>query len=122
MICVRCQETIPDVDEVFEYYGKKMCEDCYVGTVQPPKSCDPTAVYSARSARIQSGHSGSDGLTPLQKQIYDFIKERGEITWEEFIKSFDTTKWEMEKQFAILRHCELIRATKKGHQIYITTM
>ncbi|MFZ5631283.1 MAG: hypothetical protein ACOY40_00380 [Bacillota bacterium] len=122
MICDRCKETIPEGDDVFDYYGKKLCEDCYIGAVQPPRPCDPTAVDSARSTRAMMGHSGTDGLTPLQKRIYDLIREKGKITREELMKSFDLPQWEMEKQFAVLRHCELIRAFKEGPHVYITTM
>lgn len=122
MICERCKETIPEGDDVFDHYGKKLCEDCYIGAVQPPRSCDPTAVDSARSTRTMLGQSGTQGLTPLQKRIYDLICDKGKIPREELFKSFDLPQWEMEKQFAILRHCELIRATKEDGKIYVTTM
>lgn len=122
MICDRCKETIPEGDDVFDHYGKKLCEDCYIGAVQPPRSCDPTAVDSARSTRTMLGQSGTQGLTPLQKRIYDLICDKGKIPREELFKSFDLPQWEMEKQFAILRHCELIRATKEDGKIYVTTM
>ena len=122
MICERCKETIPENDDVFDHYGKKLCEDCYIGAVQPPRSCDPTAVHSAKTTREMLGQSGTDGLTPLQKRIYDLICEKGKILREELMASFELPQWEMEKQFAVLRHCELIRATKEDGKIYITTM
>lgn len=122
MICERCKEIIPEGDDVFDHYGKKLCEDCYIGAVQPPRSCDPTAVDSARHTRAMMGHSGADGLTPLQKRVYELIKERGKIPREELMKHFEIPQWEMEKQIAILRHCELVRASKEGPVIYITTM
>lgn len=122
MICDRCKETIAEDDDVFDHYGKKLCEDCYIGAVQPPRSCDPAAVDSARSTRAMLGQSGTDGLTPLQKRIFQLVKERGRIKREELMGSFDLPRWEMEKQFAILRHCELVRAFKEGQDIYITTM
>lgn len=122
MICDRCRQEIPEDDDVFDHYGKKLCEDCYIGAVQPPRSCDPAAVDSARATRTMLGQSGADGLTPLQKRIYDLIRERGSITREDLFKSFELPLWEMEKQFAILRHCELVRAYKEGSVIYVTTM
>ena len=90
--------------------------------MQPPKSCDPSAVESARSTRILLGQRGTDGLTPLQKRVYQMIVERGKITREELMENFELPQWEMEKQFAVLRHCELIRATKVDSVIYLTTM
>jgi len=122
MICDRCKETIHDGDDIFDHYGKNLCEDCYIGAVQPPRSCDPTAVDSARSTRTLLGQSGTQGLTPLQKRIYDLICEKGKIPREELFMSFELPQWEMEKQFAILRHCELVRATKEDGKIYVTTM
>lgn len=123
MICDRCKENIPEDEDVFDHYGKKLCEDCYIGAVQPPRSCDPTAVDSARSTRQMMGHSGTDGLTPLQKRIFALIEEKGKIPREEIAAHFELPQWEMEKQMAILRHCELIRATKEEDgKIYVTTM
>ncbi|MFZ5595992.1 MAG: hypothetical protein ACOY31_03135 [Bacillota bacterium] len=122
MICDRCKENIPEDDDIFDYYGKKLCEDCYVGAIQPPRSCDPTAVESAKATRAMMGHSGVEGLTPMQKRIYQLIKDKGKIPREELMKSFDLPQWEMEKQFAVLRHCELIRAFKEDGIIYVTTM
>lgn len=122
MICDRCKQDIPEEEDIFDHYGKKLCEDCYVGAVQPPRSCDPAAVDSAKSTRVLLGQKGTDGLTPLQKRIYQLVRERGKIPREELMASFDLPGWEMEKQFAVLRHCELIRAFKENEKIYITTM
>jgi len=122
MICDRCKQDIPEEDDIFDHYGKKLCEDCYVGAVQPPRSCDPAAVDSAKSTRTLLGQKGTDGLTPLQKRIYQLIRERGKIPREELMASFELPGWEMEKQFAVLRHCELVRACKENEKIYITTM
>lgn len=122
MICERCKETIPEGDDVFDHYGKKLCEDCYIGAVQPPRSCDPTAVHSATVTRNLLGQTGTEGLTPLQRRIYDLIKENGKILREELMSSFELPPWEMEKQMAVLRHCELIRACKEDGKIYVTTM
>ncbi|KJS15590.1 MAG: hypothetical protein VR69_12350 [Peptococcaceae bacterium BRH_c4b] len=122
MICHRCKEEIAPDDDTFDYYGKTLCEDCYIGAVQPPKTCDPTAVSSAMSTRAMLGHSGTQGLTPLQKRIYEFIKEKGKVTREEIQSNFDLPPWELEKQFAILRHCELVRGFKEENNIFITLM
>lgn len=80
----------------------------------PPKVCDPMAVSSALSIRKQLGQSGTVGLTDLQKRIYGVIVQRGRITKDELLKVVDITPGELECQFAILRHCELIRAFKEG--------
>ncbi|SFR05556.1 winged helix-turn-helix domain-containing protein [Desulfoscipio geothermicus] len=121
MICERCGCAIEE-GENFEWYGKQLCEDCYIGALQPPRPCDPAAVSSAKATRSQLGQRGTDGLTPLQKQIYALIKEKGKITREELARSFELPPWELEKQFAVLRHCELVKGFKEGQTVYLTLM
>ncbi|MBE3588954.1 MAG: hypothetical protein IMW93_10515 [Thermoanaerobacteraceae bacterium] len=119
MICARCKEEIA-AGESYDYFGQKLCEDCYMAALEPPRPCDPAAVSSATAARKQLGQRGTDGLTPIQKRIYEYIKEKGRITREELVAAFDLPQWELEKQFAVLRHCELVRATKEGNQVFLT--
>ncbi|WP_027363634.1 hypothetical protein [Desulfotruncus alcoholivorax] len=121
MICDRCGCEI-EAGESMEWYGKQLCEDCYIGAVQPPRPCDPTAVSSAQATRKLLGQKGTEGLTPLQKRIYELIKEKGKIPREELFASFDLPPWELEKQFAILRHCELVRGFKEGQTVFVTIM
>ncbi len=120
MQCERCKHII-EPGENYEWYGKQLCEDCYMDALQPPKPCDPAAVSSARATRAMLGQRGVDGLTPLQKQIYELIKEKGKITRDEIFKTFNLPSWELEKQFAVLRHCELVHGYKEGNQVYLTT-
>lgn len=122
MNCERCKETIDSDQDVFDYYGSNLCEDCYISALQPPRACDPAAVESARATRSLMGQTGIEGLTPMQKRIFELIKERGKIPREELMTCFELPPWEFEKQLAILRHCELIRATKIGQTVYMTTM
>jgi hypothetical protein len=41
------------------------------------KACDPWAVYTATRTRETSGLNGAEGLTELQKAIYEFVKSKG---------------------------------------------
>jgi hypothetical protein len=117
--CDRCRITLNE-GESYDFHGKVLCEDCYIYETNPPKACDPMAVSSALSMRKQLGQSGTSGLTELQKQIYSLIEEKGKITKEELAKTVKLKPEELEQEFAILRHCELIRATKEGDKIYLT--
>jgi transcription initiation factor IIE alpha subunit len=56
----------------------------------------------------------------LQKQIYSVIEQRGKVTKEELSEIIKVKPEELEQQFAILRHCELIRAFKEGDKVYLT--
>jgi hypothetical protein len=86
--------------------------------MNPPKVCDPLAVSSTLSVRKQLGQTGTEGLTELQKKIYDIVVERGRINREELTSHLNLTPEEMEREFAILRHCELLRAFKEGSNVY----
>lgn len=118
MNCERCGDLIPE-DESFNHRGKTLCEDCYIGALQPPKSCDVAAVHSAKTHRQLSGESGTDGLTELQQSIYNRILEVSKLTRQNLMEEFNLKEWDLDKQIAILRHCELVKARKIGDQIYI---
>jgi hypothetical protein len=56
----------------------------------------------------------------LQRQICSVIEQRGKITREEFLKIVNIEPEELERQFTILRPCELIRGFKEGDKVYLT--
>jgi late competence protein required for DNA uptake (superfamily II DNA/RNA helicase) len=119
MQCARCGLTVKE-NEAFNLHGKVLCEDCCMYETNPPKACDPLAVVSATSIRKELGQLGTAGLTELQKQIYRVIEQKKQITKEELLKIVGIKTEELESQFAILRHCELIRAFKEGDKVYLT--
>ena len=119
MQCERCGLLFKE-DETYNFHGKILCEDCYFYITNPPKACDPMAVSSALSIRKQLGQSGISGLTKLQKAIYNTIEVRGKITREELAKIVNLKPEELDQQFAILRHCELVRALKEAGKVYLT--
>ncbi|HAA89805.1 MAG TPA: hypothetical protein DCE07_04420 [Peptococcaceae bacterium] len=121
MLCAKCQKEIPE-GEVFEYAGKKFCEDCYVDALTRPKTCDPGAVMAAKTSRELQSQKGTEGLTPLQQKIYNFIKEKGKATPEEVAAHVGISREELDRQFAVLRHCELARGCKEGDKVFLTLM
>jgi len=121
MLCAKCQSEIPLGDEM-QLHGQIVCEDCYIIGVQPPKTCDVAAVHSAVTHRKLSGQTGTEGLTELQKNIYQFVKDKGKVTRPEIAEHFNLQQWELERNFSVLRHCELLKGTKEGNTIYITIM
>jgi hypothetical protein len=118
MICNKCNNEIPDEEEV-QYKGKIFCEDCYVEMLEPPRTCDIAAVYSAKMARKMAGQEGTDGLTDLQKDIYNFIDTEGPVTAEQIMNKFSLSKLQLEKTFATLRHCELVHGFKENDKVFI---
>jgi len=117
--CERCGLLLKE-GEAYDFHGKVLCEDCYIYVTNPPKACDPTAVASALSIRKQLWQSGTTGLTELQKRIYGEIEKKGKITKEELMAKVNITPEELDQQFAVLRHCELIRGFKEGDKVYLT--
>ncbi len=115
--CDQCGLNLEE-NEVNYLQGKVLCEDCCFELMNPPKVCDPLAVSSTLSVRKQLGQTGTEGLTELQKKIYENVVKRGKISREELINSLNLTPEKMEREFAILRHCELLRAFKEGKIVY----
>jgi hypothetical protein len=121
MLCEKCQEQIPAGEEM-QLHGKTLCEDCFIISVQPPKTCDVAAVQTAVAHRKSAGQTGTEGLTDLQKEIYEFVKTQGKVSRGEILKNFNLQEWELERNFAVLRHCELLKGVKENNMIYITIM
>lgn len=121
MICSRCQEEIPEGEEM-NYMGQVLCEDCYVEAVSMPRTCDVAAVYNAKMARKLAGQKGTEGLTELQKELYEYVKDKGKVTSEDLAKKFQLSPSELQRQFTTLRHCELLKGTKIDGVVYIFVM
>lgn len=118
MECARCNQIVPE-DETYNYYGKILCEDCYIQAIEPPRTCDVAAVHAAKTHREMLGQTGTDGLTELQKNIFEYVKKHNKATKPELISSFGLSVPELDRLISVLRHCELIKARKIENEIYI---
>lgn len=118
MQCAKCQDLIPEGDQ-YNHEGRILCEDCYFDAVEPLRTCDVAAVQSAKKTRALTGQTGVEGLTELQKNIYNFIQEQGKATMLELAEKFQLPEKELQKQFAVLRHCELLKGRKEDSTIYL---
>jgi len=115
--CQECGKEIPE-DDIFITAGKTVCEDCYITLGQRIRICDPWGEHSKRVFREGHGLKGTDGLTDLQKEIYKFVEIKGKVTAQELIEKFKLTPAELQNQFAILRHCQLLKGKREGDQVY----
>jgi len=113
--CSRCGKTL-EKHECYEHQGKVFCEDCYMDILSPPKACDPWAVHSAQT--FLKGKDKLSTLTPLQLKIVDYIRGKGETTMEEMMENLRLTEKEIRREFAVLRHMEILKATKKEDTIF----
>ena len=115
--CAKCGKKI-EKEQGYEHQGKPFCEDCYMDILSPPKACDPWAVHSAQT--FLKGKDKFSTLTPSQVQIVNYIRKKGEATAEEIIRSLNLTEEELRREFAVLRHMEILRASKKEDKIFYT--
>lgn len=118
MICTKCNNEIPAGEEC-QHRGQLLCEDCYVEMLEPPRTCDVAAVHSAKMARKMTGQEGTDGLTEMQKDFYHYVKTEGPVTAEQIMNKLNLSKLQMEKTFAILRHCELVHGFRENGKVLI---
>jgi len=114
--CTKCGAAV-DSDEVKEFRGAELCEDCYLDALSPTVVCDPWAVHTAKSLKdLPGGHA----LTPVQQQLYDLVKEKGEVPIPEAAAHLGLTEDGLRREFAPLRHMEKLRACKKDNLILLT--
>jgi len=113
--CSRCGKTL-EKHQCYEHQEKVFCEDCYMDILSPPKACDPWAVHSAQT--FLKGKDKLSTLTPLQLKIVDYIRGKGETTMEEMMENLRLTEKEIRREFAVLRHMEILKATKKEDTIF----
>ncbi|NLF89084.1 hypothetical protein GX563_09725 [Candidatus Bathyarchaeota archaeon] len=119
MNCERCSCELREEDIVV-YQNKHLCEDCCFDLMNPPKTCDPTAVSSTLNVRKELGQSGTEGLSELQKKIYSLVVERSPISREDLLATLQLSPSEFEREFSVLRHCELLKGFKKGSTVFFT--
>jgi hypothetical protein len=85
--CQNCGKEVSE-EEVFTTEGKTLCEDCYIDVGHRIRVCDPWGERSKKIFRESHGLEGTDGLTDLQKEIYEFIKTKGKATKAELMEQF----------------------------------
>ncbi len=120
MNCDKCGVKLEE-GQVYPYQGKILCEDCCFDLMSAGsvKICDPTAVSSTLNVRKELGQTGTEGLSELQKKIYNTVVARGKVNRAEYIVELGLSEEEFTKNFAVLRHCELLRAFKEGNIVYL---
>jgi len=113
--CTKCSASLQD-EEPREHLGEVLCEDCYLEALSPLRTCDPWAVHTARSLKDLPGGLT---LTPRQQQLYDLVKEQGEVPKQEAALVLGVSEDELQREFAVLRHLEMLRACKKDKGIFL---
>jgi hypothetical protein len=113
--CSKCGASL-EGEEARAYFGEVLCEDCYLEAMSPIRTCDPWAVHTARSLKDLPGGLT---LTARQQQLQDLVKEKREISKPEAARILGLSEDELQREFAVLRHLELLRACKKDEEIFL---
>lgn len=116
--CQNCGQKTSKED-AFQEEGQLICEECYFDKHQKIKACDPWGVHSKKVLREKAGQEGTEGLTDLQKRIYEIIVSRNGAKPAEIIQELGISPNELQNQFAILRHCELLKGQNRDGVVYM---
>ncbi len=87
-----------------------------------PKECEPWATYSATRTRESLGLKGTEGLTELQKKVYEFIKSADNVTREEVMGKFKLSEVDMDAQMTALMHSELVKERGEAGERYLVAV
>ena len=118
MNCSKCGVAISPGED-YTRYGRIFCEDCYLFTIEPPRTCDVSAVNAAKHHRAMAGETGTQGMREIHKKIHHYLTTHGQATKEDICREFGLSTMEMEREIATMRHCELIKGKRENGIIYI---
>ena len=109
--CDKCGALIKKGEEV-EYHGRTLCEDCYMDALSPARSCNPWAVYTAKSLS-----SNESAVSETQAKILAILKETGGLDPNILAEMIQVKLTDLEREIATLRHMEKARREKRGDRI-----
>jgi len=121
MKCEKCGTEVNE-DEIYEFRGMKVCEDCYFDLMNPPKTCDPWASYSAKKEAERRGQDIFADLSDEHKKLLDLIRNRGRVKKEEAASALGVSEDEAERIFTTLHHMDILKGQQEGGTIYWTSM
>lgn len=114
MKCDVCGVLLEKGDEVI-YRGQTLCEECYMDALSPAKTCDPWAVYIAKSTENMQKEIE---LTDIQKKILRLLEETQGLEPNVIAEKVGITPKDLEREIATLRHLEKVRgALKDGKKV-----
>jgi hypothetical protein len=118
MNCSRCGRELTE-DKAYNYQGKVMCDDCLMDVGLSPHNCDPWAEYVDTADRKRHGVTGPAGLTEAEKNIYDFVKEKGKATRQQVMAGLNLSATELEDRLTAMLHDELVKEASEGGKQYL---
>jgi len=105
MKCNRCKADIGDGGH-HEYYGWVLCKNCRMDALSPVQTCEPWAVYTAKSFR--SGACVTE-LSEMQTRILGILRETGGAEPPVLVSRLQIRPADLEREVATLRHMGKLR-------------
>lgn len=121
MQCSRCQRDISE-EEAYVHQHKVFCEDCLMDIGLSVNQCDPWASYVDTRTRGRQGLKGAEGLTEMERKVYDLVKSRGQATRGEVMAALGLTETELRSQLIPLMHSELVKERSEAGQVYLVSI
>lgn len=113
--CGKCESSIPKGEER-DYFGKVLCEDCYMDALSPTRTCDPWAVHSAKQL---GDKTGGLQVSPAQQRILKILSETGGIEPGDLAQRLGLAPAELERETAALRHMEKLRGELRNGRKFV---
>ncbi|AXV36974.1 MAG: hypothetical protein KO217_01120 [Methanobacteriaceae archaeon] len=117
--CQSCGKSLLE-NEVYKSAKQVLCDDCYIDTQHRIKACNPLGERAKKNFRKSQGFQGTEGLSEIQKNIYQYIQLKEKVTRVDLIKQFKLSPTDLENHFAIMRQSQLVKGKKEGDTVYIT--
>ncbi len=111
MQCIKCGDSI-EAGEEREFHGRVLCEDCYMDSLSPPRTCDPWAVHTAKS--LLKEERPESLLNPTQARILQILEHTGGIEMRDLSERLQIKPSDLEREIAALRHMEKVRGELRG--------
>lgn len=117
MRCDRCNELIQEGEEM-TFNQQTLCEECYMEILNPPRACDPWAVYNARL--LSERTDGALELNETQVRILDLLKETGGLSLSDLADRLGIKTAPLMRELAALRHMEKLKAAlREGTKVFV---
>jgi len=115
--CEKCGSEVNEEDS-YELGNEQVCEDCYIDSAKPQHPCDPVAQSSTDKFLETFGEVKLEELLEEQRKVYEFIKERGNVTPMEILQKFDMRQGELTQILIVLRRFKLAKGASIDGDIY----
>lgn len=111
MRCEACNKTF-DKEEMKEYLGRNICEDCHMDALSTTGSCDPWAIFNTRACVGEDGYPHI--INETQAHILNFLEKCDGAEPDLIAKTLKIDPADLKRELSVLRHMEKVRDEYKG--------